>query len=192
MEDTSEEEGRAPDRKPSVRKPRRDTRRFSRRFREYFSSLILGAAGFLDRFENMAFDLRARLFAPAERGDGRIALVYLDQYSLDWAQKELDVTWPWPREMYGLVAEFCARARSTTFDVLFSGPSSYGVDDDRSFAEAIAKAGNVVLSELPPGGAALSPELAAAQAPEGSVVLKPDRDGVFRRYLPFADDMKRV
>ncbi len=159
----------------------------------------------------MAFDLRARFFSGSVRGDGKIALIYLDQYSLDWAEKELDVTWPWPREMYGLVTEFCSRARSTSFDVLFPGPSSYGVDDDRAFAAAIRKADNVVLSEMPEvttdqasdgsvsplserkaHGALPAPELAQTGAPVGSVTLKPDRDGVFRHYRPFADSTDRL
>ncbi|MCG2658712.1 MAG: adenylate/guanylate cyclase domain-containing protein, partial [Kiritimatiellae bacterium] len=48
---------------------------------------------------------------------------------------------PWPREVYRPILEFCRRqgAKAVAFDMLYTEPSSYGVDDDRTFGAAIAQ-----------------------------------------------------
>jgi adenylate cyclase len=53
----------------------------------------------------------------------------------------------WPRSLYARLVETLARkgARVITFDVYFVEPRS--PDEDRSFSEAVKKAGNVVLAE---------------------------------------------
>ncbi len=65
---------------------------------------------------------------PGEATDD-IVLILLDQNSLDWASRENGLTWPWPRELYGAIADYCRRAgaKALAFDVLFSEPSTYGV-----------------------------------------------------------------
>ena len=63
----------------------------------------------------------------------------LDQSSLDWAASEMGLSWPWPREVYAPIIEFCRRgeARAIAFDVLYTEDSAYGVEDDQLFGEAI-------------------------------------------------------
>ncbi|PKN33781.1 MAG: adenylate/guanylate cyclase domain-containing protein [Deltaproteobacteria bacterium HGW-Deltaproteobacteria-19] len=69
----------------------------------------------------------------------KIRLILLDQNSLDWAKDENGLSWPWPREVYSTIVQFCQRTgvRSLAFDVLFTEPSKYGVADDQAFAAAI-------------------------------------------------------
>lgn len=129
----------------------------SRRLRRILIGLLvgLGAAavvlalwlpGALEDIEYRTWDWRARLFARPGPATDRIALILLDQQSLDWGKKENGLSWPWPREMYAIVAEFCRRAgaASLAFDVLYTEPSFYGVEDDECFARAIAESGRSV------------------------------------------------
>ncbi len=98
----------------------------------------LWAAGTLDRWEAITWDWRAETLARPSPAHDQIALILLDQDSLDWAQKENGLSWPWPREVYAAIIAYCQRggASSLAFDVLFTEPSSYGVEDDLALARA--------------------------------------------------------
>jgi adenylate cyclase len=98
----------------------------------------LWAAGALDRWEAITWDWRAAAMACPSPAHDQIALILLDQDSLDWGQKENGLSWPWPREVYAAIIAYCQRsgARSLAFDVLFTEPSSYGVEDDAALARA--------------------------------------------------------
>ncbi len=78
-------------------------------------------------------------------------LILLNQESFDWGKKTNDWNWPWPREVYAAVVDFCHRAgvKALGFDVLFSDPSSYGVADDQSFGDALGSFGHGVAAVYP-------------------------------------------
>lgn len=101
--------------------------------------------GWLSTLENKSWDFRASVLADYQKASPNVVLILLDQNSLDWAGKNMGLTWPWPREIYGAVVDFCRRngAAGLGFDVIYSEPSSYGVADDHLFGNAIEKAGNV-------------------------------------------------
>lgn len=102
-------------------------------------ALVFYLSGALNIWENKTWDWRVDAMAsPAESTD-KIRLIFLDQDSLDWAEKENSLSWPWPREVYSAIIQFCLRggARSLAFDVIFTEPSGYGVYDDQAFASAI-------------------------------------------------------
>jgi len=111
-------------------------------------SLLPWALGWLDAWEAKTWDWRATLLAEPGKASDDICLILLDQKSLDWAKEENDLTWPWPREIYGAIVNFCRRsgAKSLAFDVLFTEPSKYGVGDDEAFGAAVADHGGVVFS----------------------------------------------
>ena len=79
--------------------------------------------------------------SPGEAGDATdaIRLILLDQNSLDWGKRENALGWPWPREIYTVILDFCRRqgAKAVIFDVLFTEPSTYGVADDQTLGESI-------------------------------------------------------
>ncbi len=102
-------------------------------------------AGWLDSWEARTWDWRVRALARPGPATEDIVLILLDQNSLDWAQKENGLSWPWPREIYGAIVDFCSRngAQALAIDVLYTEPSAYGVEDDRSFAAAVGKFGKV-------------------------------------------------
>ena len=102
-------------------------------------ALALWIPGWLDTWEGKAWDWRVNLLAKPGRATDKIRLILLDQNSLDWGKKENSLGWPWPREIYNVILDFCRRqgAKAVFFDVLFTEPSNYGVADDQSFGEAI-------------------------------------------------------
>jgi len=104
-----------------------------------FGVLGLWRAGVLDTLEFPTWGWRVRAFAPRTPPSGQVKVILLDQASLDWGQKENGWSWPWPRTVYTAVLDFCKRggAKAVVFDMLYTEPSSYGVDDDKALAEAI-------------------------------------------------------
>jgi adenylate cyclase len=109
-------------------------------------ALLLYLPGWLDVWEAKTWDWRVGAMAKPVKTTDAIRLILLDQNSLDWAKEENNLAWPWPREVYSTIIRFCQRsgAKSLAFDVLFTEPSKYGVDDDRAFAAAIHEAKSFV------------------------------------------------
>lgn len=107
-------------------------------------SLCLWWVGWIETWEAKAWDWRVAHFARPEATSDQIRLILLDQKSLDWMYRENVVTWPWPREVYALIVDFCRRngAKALAFDVLFTEPSKYGVADDASFGDALNRYGH--------------------------------------------------
>lgn len=106
----------------------------------FIAALVLFLPGFLDRWEAKTWDWRVNRLARPSPATPKIRLILLDQNSLDWAKEENGLSWPWPREVYGTILQFCRRAgvRSVAFDVLFTEPSKYGVADDQALASEIS------------------------------------------------------
>lgn len=118
---------------------------------------VLAATDAGRRVEDLTYDWRVRATAEPTPADSPVAIVEINESSL----RELTPLvgrWPWPRLVHAAVIEFLARAgaRAIAYDVLFteadtrgefsigeqrvSGPTS-----DAILADAIARAGNVVL-----------------------------------------------
>lgn len=108
-------------------------------------AVLMMLFGWLDSWEARTWDWRVRVLARPGPATDDIVLVLLDQNSLDWAQKENGLSWPWPREIYGAIVDYCRRhgARALAVDVLYTEPSAYGVADDSAFAAAVEKYGKV-------------------------------------------------
>jgi len=109
-------------------------------------TFLIWFPGWLDLWELRSWDWRVNLFAgisDKSNPESKIRLILLDQNSLDWAKQTNDLAWPWPREVYGKIVDFCNRggAKSVGFDVLFTEPSTYGVEDDGSFGASISNYG---------------------------------------------------
>jgi adenylate cyclase len=91
--------------------------------------------------ENSALDLFYRL-RPASPPPSELLLVAIDEASF----QELRRPWPWPRSLHAQLINrlAAAGARFIIFDVLFAEPSN--PEDDQSLAQAMLKAGNVILA----------------------------------------------
>jgi adenylate cyclase len=125
----------------------------------------------MDMFEYRTWDLRARLLERPGKATGQVATIMLDDKSLAWGKDVNGLSWPWPRQLYGIVADFCRQggAKALVFDVLYTEASSYGVDDDTAFGDALRQSGNVVgamqLSNHDAPGMAAAWPAGAAQPP---------------------------
>jgi len=102
-------------------------------------AMVFFLPGFLSRWEAKTWDWRVSILAKPSPATPKIRLILLDQNSLDWGKDENGLSWPWPREVYGTIIQFCKRtgAKSLAFDVLFTESSKYGVADDRAMASEI-------------------------------------------------------
>lgn len=99
-----------------------------------------GAVGWLDTLEYGTWSFRIRSLAQPVAATEQIKIILIDQASLDWAAKENSLAWPWMRQAYVPILQFCRRAgaKVIAFDMLYTEPSSYGVADDEAFGKAIA------------------------------------------------------
>ena len=169
-----------------------------------FLALVIGlsgaalflASGLAEALDRELYDFRAGLSserkrraedegsaAPGGATSTPVELVFVDQYSLAWVEENLGFGWPWPRELYGILAEYCAQARVSAFDILFTETSSFGPDDDLRCARAMDRAGNVVLAGRPtPDPLQRLSALPVERVRFGSVKALLDEDGVVRRY----------
>ncbi|MGQ9920247.1 MAG: CHASE2 domain-containing protein [Desulfobacca sp.] len=105
----------------------------------------LEASGVLASFTLKAQD-QLHLRLPLQPAAPDILLITIDQADLEFFQEQ-GVGWPWPRELYVPLVDFCRRGKAVAviFDLLFTESSVYGAADDQRLAQALARAGNVLL-----------------------------------------------
>lgn len=132
-------------------------------------------------------------FSPPVPKTSPIILIGIDEPSF----AELAMQWPWPRDMHAdLITRLSeAGAAVIAFDIVFAEPST--AEADLALAEAIRKAGNVVLAadlaveETPYVSQLIRveplPLFPAAGATSGVAAVALDPDGVIRRLPPYAD-----
>jgi adenylate cyclase len=108
--------------------------------------LVLGLnfSGVLTTYRLKTLDLLFR-HAPLPKASPQVVVVTIDQPDLDFLKTQ-GVTWPWPRQLYGPLIDYCRRsgAQAVIFDILYTEASSYGPEDDQRLAAAAAGAGNVI------------------------------------------------
>ena len=120
-----------------------------------------------------------------QKSQSEVALIVLDQKSLDAFQAE-GLVFPLPRQIFGAVSSVAQKlqAKALVFDILFTEDSSYGVDDDKTFAEMLSQ------SKVPAFFPAASAKgtvknpikpLAEVATALGRVDFENDSDGTFRR-----------
>lgn len=149
---------------------------------------LLLQSSFWRQINQYSFDILSILDPPV-LAQSDILIVAIDDVSFN----EIQLFWPWPREMHGqLLSRLTqAGARVVAFDLVFSEPSAFGASDDESFAQAIRSAPAVVLGSylsrqlLPEGLQISSTEpldlFYDAGAFGGAVNVYQDNDGVLRR-----------
>jgi adenylate cyclase len=113
-----------------------------------FALLAVGRrTAFVEGIEAKSLDARFVRFAP-ERHDPGIVLFLLDEASLRHFEKEEGLPWPWPRDVYVAVLDFCRAggARAVVFDVLFTSRSPCDPAFDETFGKAVGEMPRVVLA----------------------------------------------
>jgi len=131
---------------------------------------------------NYLFQIRESGILSQASWDETIAIIAIDNASL-----EKYGSFPWSRERYAQLLQALEPSPPAVigFDLLFVDPG----EGDSEFANAIAKAGNVVLATAWDGqGEPLEPlpELKQASASVGQIWHNPDPDGISRRAAVFA------
>lgn len=137
-----------------------------------------------------------------------VAIVAIDDESLNgWPENDGTIhtmpdRWAWPRSVYGTVVDNLkeAGAKIITFDMVFSEESKMNPEQDKAFADACKKAGNVVLgirfSEVAGKYGksrhleSVIPVLSASAKDFGVVQVPADHDN-FRRKVPLTDELER-
>lgn len=146
-----------------------------------------------DWLEKKSYDNRTIRTSNFFSASEDIAVILIDQESLDWAKQKFGWGWPWPREAYGEIIDYLAEgnAASLAFDMVFTEPSLYGPEDDQKFADSCRNFGHVVQtvyyakdSNIP-----LLPVdcISQSAAVLGNVNWVPDKDDVVRRGRFYAD-----
>lgn len=157
--------------------------------------VLAGVASPGDRIEWNLYDLYTqRATAHAEPAPG-IVVVAIDEPSF----AEIGLQWPWPRALHGTLIDRLVEggARTIVLDILFDVPAK-DPEDDEALADAIRRAGNVVLAtdqaSVEDRGYALTqwtdpiPLLATPAAAQGVIRIPYDRDSVLRRAWLRVDD----
>lgn len=108
---------------------------------------LLQILGLFRPLEWKSWDLRLALFSKPSKASQNIAIILIDQYSLDVYEENQGLSWPWPRQIYSALLNFLqeGKASACVFDILFSESSFYGVEDDLAFGLSIKEYGNVFL-----------------------------------------------
>ena len=106
----------------------------------FLAGQALAFSGLLDDLEEVAWDRRVAVWARPAETTPQVRLVLLDQASLDWAEENWGMSWPWYREAYEPMLAFLRRSshKAVAFDWIYSEPSGMGEPDDVVFAKAIA------------------------------------------------------
>ncbi|MDD5559071.1 adenylate/guanylate cyclase domain-containing protein [Candidatus Methylomirabilis sp.] len=127
--------------------------------------VVVALLGTFDGPELKALDARFLLRGPQQPASP-IVIVAIDDNSFQELY-ERGAQWPWPRSWHAELIDRLSRGRPRLigFDILFTEPSRFGPQDDRAFADAIRRAGNVVLA------AHLSWGQIAAEGTEGGSVV---------------------
>jgi adenylate cyclase len=108
-------------------------------------SVLLELSGAIQPYRLKTLDALFRR-VPLPAASPQVVVVTVDQPDLDFFKNQ-GVTWPWPRQLYAPLIDYCrgAGAKAVIFDILFTEASSYGPEDDQRFARAAAAAGNVTV-----------------------------------------------
>ena len=110
----------------------------------------LSLTGTLDSLEFRGLDWLERHWTNPAHLSPDIVMVYVDQKSIDFIKQSMHLGWPWPRDLYGLIAGHlkAGGAKALIFDSIFSEPSVYAetYGDDATLAQALADWPRVILS----------------------------------------------
>src|SRR5437867_11211995 len=106
----------------------------------FIVALTLHASGFLTIAELKSLDHRFNQYADPAKADKSLALVAVDEASLEGFAR-----WPGPRDRFGYVVHYLhtAGAKAIVVDILFLEPDANDQEFDVFFAEEVRAAGNV-------------------------------------------------
>ena len=134
----------------------KDTSEFRKRFLQdallvtliFCLITVLSYVGIFDYINWKLFDVLVTLYRETPVHRDNVVIVCIDQKSIDFFDKNNDITWPWPREFHGRLVRYLTEcgAKAIVFDVIFSEQDidrthSKGDASDDTFAAAIEESG---------------------------------------------------
>ena len=149
--------------------------------------------GTFEFLENKTYDFRT-IKTASNKTSEELFVILLDQNSLDWANSEMNWSWPWPRSAYSDIINFFQQGnvKSITFDVIFSEPSIYGSTDDTKFAQACKDFEKVIQIQFYDSSSKNQDipvtsidEINSNSAIQGNINSIPDSDSIIRRSRLF-------
>jgi adenylate cyclase len=123
--------------------PRTTSKYWSRGLAVGFVVVLISWMGLFDSLErwntDLFFSLRGQITPLTP-----LVIVSIDENSFD----EFDLAWPWPRALHAELMDRIRQGDPTVvgIDIAFPEPSIRGPEDDQKLAEALARAGNVILA----------------------------------------------
>lgn len=100
-------------------------------------------------------DYKWHLLSEKESPDTSFLVIAIDDASISYFADRYNITWPWPRQFYGIVLNYLrdAGAQTVVFDMHFSEPDQQRIElsaeaSDRDFGEAIAAFPHVVMGAM--------------------------------------------
>jgi adenylate cyclase len=122
----------------------------------------------LERAEFWTYDSRARRAAEAREASPDVVILEITEQDLEDAENNFGVTWPWPRAMFGYLAQYAQRAgaKAIVYDWLFQDRGQYSVTDAEEFAAALRDNGRAVI------GVAMTKRAQVARGTEGPWVAR--------------------
>ena len=146
-------------------------------------ALAITASGILARVDNLLYDLGQRVASQSVPDD--IVLVAIDESSLSQLGR-----WPWSRRLHAALIDRLKAdgAKVIALDIVFAEPDTADQPADALLAEAVGRAGNVVLPVLLESSRANGqlletlplPQLLEQAAGLGRVHAELDADGIAR------------
>lgn len=105
-------------------------------------AIIITSSGLFETLESHSIDWRFNLRGKMQP-TAPIVIVAIDDSSF----ANMPERWTWPRTFYARVVENLKKwgAKAIVFDMVFSEPTTKNPKEDKIFADAIKKAGNVIL-----------------------------------------------
>lgn len=144
---------------------------------------LFSLTGLYRMFAYAALDFKYHLCHRPGLADKNIVIVAIDEVSIKTFSEQYNISWPWPRQFYGIVLDYFRKAGAGTvvFDMTFSESEVGRLDVDgrvseRDFSDAIKRYGNVVLGEV-------ATEAEGALPPFGNeLVFEHSRDMPLKNY----------
>lgn len=105
-------------------------------------AIIITSTGLFETLESRSIDWRFNLRGKIEP-TAPVVIVAIDDSSF----ANMPERWTWPRTFYARIVENLKKwgARAIVFDMVFSEPTTKNPKEDKIFADAVKKAGNVIL-----------------------------------------------
>ncbi len=132
----------------------------------FYSTFVIALVVFIlmcvfsvsDIYKGMRYavtDFKWHLLSEKGAPDSSFLIIAIDDASISFFADRYNISWPWPRQFYGIVLEYLSEAGAGTvsFDMHFSEPDQQRIElsaeaSDRDFGKAIAAHPHVVMGAM--------------------------------------------